>query len=82
MNDTQQTMTDEKPSDAYLQKLFGEFDANDDDRIDRSEFRRILNVLGEVPSEDVLALEFELIDANGDGLVDFSEFRKWWLDYK
>ena len=75
-------MRDEPPSHAYLRELFMQFDANNDGRVDKSEFRRILNVLGDAPSDDVLTLEFTAIDTNADGTVDFEEFRQWWLDYK
>ena len=74
-------MTKESPSHSYLRELFEQFDKNGDGLVDRHEFRRILNVLGDAPSEEVLTLEFAAMDSNGDGSVDFEEFRLWWLDY-
>lgn len=72
-------MTDEPPGNAYLLELFERFDANGDGLVDKTEFRRILHVLGDEPSDEVLSLEFTTIDSNGDGMVDFEEFRQWWL---
>lgn len=75
-------MSDDSATQTYLLDLFDQFDANRDGLIDKYEFVRILQVLGDEPSEEVLTLEFAAIDANGDGMVDFEEFRSWWLDYQ
>ena len=62
--------------------LLSRFDANSDGLIDESEFRTIVESLGENPSKEVLSLEFAAIDRNSDGRVVFQEFKDWWLDYK
>jgi calmodulin len=65
-----------------LLALFRRFDANDDGRIDESEFRKLLIETGNESSEEVFSLQFALIDENYDGLVDFEEFVGWWNDYR
>jgi calmodulin len=65
-----------------LLRLFSRFDANSDGLVDESEFRTIVESLGEIPSNEVLSLEFAAIDTNADGRVEFNEFKAWWLDYE
>jgi Ca2+-binding EF-hand superfamily protein len=76
-------MTDSpEESDDALLRLFARFDTNGDGLIRETEFRKILQSLGESPSDEVLSLEFAAIDANTDGMVEFQEFKAWWLDFK
>ncbi|MFK7830197.1 MAG: EF-hand domain-containing protein [Congregibacter sp.] len=63
-----------------IMKLFEHFDANDDGRIDESEFAAILSVLGWDSPRATQSLEFAAIDGDEDGLVEPDEFIGWWLD--
>ena len=76
-------MTDTPPENKdELLRLFARFDGDGDGLIDESEFRKILQTLGEDSPDEVLSLEFAVIDANADGMAEFEEFRAWWLDYQ
>jgi calmodulin len=68
--------------DEELRLLFARFDVDGSGTVDESEFRRILEALGEDPSNEVLSLEFAVIDSDSDGVVEFDEFANWWRDYK
>lgn len=68
--------------DDELHRLFSRFDVDGSGTVDVSEFRKILEVLGENPSDEVLSLEFAVIDSDFDGVVSFDEFADWWRDYK
>jgi Ca2+-binding EF-hand superfamily protein len=60
-----------------LFKTFDRFDGDRNGRIDRAEFRRLLEALGGASSAE-LDLGFDRIDADRTGTIDVVEFSKWW----
>ncbi|KAK8686723.1 hypothetical protein V6N13_125743 [Hibiscus sabdariffa] len=57
-----------------LQRVFNQFDANNDGKISVSELRDVLKTMGSSYSEDELKRVLEDIDTDRDGLIDLSEF--------
>ena len=56
--------------DAQAQKVFGEFDANSDGQIDKSEFEGVFGSNADTAKVDGL---FNALDANGDGAISQDE---------
>lgn len=63
-----------------LRENFAHFDRDDNGRIDRAEFKRLMAALGADAPEDELDVGFDVVDADDDGRIDFHEFAKWWMD--
>jgi Ca2+-binding EF-hand superfamily protein len=63
-----------------LQEIFAHFDSNDDGRIDRAEFKRLMDALCSDMPEEELDIGFDVIDADDAGAIDFNEFMIWWLN--
>jgi Ca2+-binding EF-hand superfamily protein len=61
-----------------LLEIFEHFDGNDDGRIDRAEFKRLMDALCSDMPEEELDVGFDVIDANEAGAIDFEEFMIWW----
>lgn len=61
-----------------LLEIFEHFDGNDDGRIDRAEFKRLMDALCSDMPEEELDVGFDVIDANDAGAIDFEEFMIWW----
>eukprot|EP00892_Ulva_mutabilis_P005297 jgi/Ulvmu1/3139/UM015_0179.1 len=58
--------------------LFAKFDANDDGRLEMSEFKRLCDTANfGLTSEEVKAA-ISLLDKRGSGYVEFDEFVSWW----
>lgn len=57
---------------------FARFDEDDNGRIDRAEFGRLVAALGAGLSVSEADRAFTDIDRNGDGSVDAAEFARWW----
>jgi len=62
-----------------LLEIFEHFDGDDDGRIDRAEFKRLMDALCSDMPEEELDVGFDVIDANDAGAIDFEEFMVWWL---
>ena len=61
-----------------MQEIFAHFDGDDDGRIDRGEFKRLMDALcADMPDEE-LDVGFDSIDADDTGGIDFDEFMIWW----
>lgn len=60
-----------------LFKAFDLFDSDRNGRIDRAEFRRLLEALGGATSAE-FDLGFDRIDTDRTGTIDVVEFSKWW----
>lgn len=63
-----------------LLEIFGHYDADNNGRIDRAEFKRLMAALDAADSEAELDLGFDIIDANDTGTIDFAEFAEWWAE--
>jgi Ca2+-binding EF-hand superfamily protein len=61
-----------------LRELFDEIDADNNSRIDRHEFGKLLEGLGADMSEDEADIGFDIIDTDNDRGIDFNEFIAWW----
>ncbi len=62
-----------------LKENFEHFDVDGDGRIDRGEFRRLMDALGADAPEDELDIGFDVIDSDDNGAIDFLEFARWWM---
>ena len=60
-----------------LRDNFNHFDSNNDGKIDRSEFKALMQALDAFESEQEVELGFGAIDVDGSGLVEFDEFARW-----
>jgi Ca2+-binding EF-hand superfamily protein len=67
-------------SSEELRETFDHFDGDDNGRIDREEFGRLMDALRGDMSEDEIELGFSIIDSDGDGSIDYDEFEEWWND--
>lgn len=63
-----------------LKENFDHFDADDNGRIDRVEFKRLMQVLAGATPEADLDFGFDIVDADEDGRIDFYEFARWWMN--
>lgn len=63
-----------------LRENFDHFDGDGNGRIDRVEFKRLMDALGADAPEDELDVGFDIIDADNDGRIDFDEFSIWWMN--
>jgi calmodulin len=64
-----------------LKENFEHFDRDGNGRIDRAEFKRLMEVLGAESAEDELDAGFDVVDSDNDGAIDFHEFASWWMDH-
>jgi calmodulin len=64
-----------------LKENFAHFDRDGNGRIDRAEFKRLMEVLGADSAEDELDAGFDVVDSDDDGAIDFHEFASWWMDH-
>lgn len=62
-----------------VKKVFNDFDANGDGKIDASELRSILITLGTDASPKEIASIMSEIDSDGDGFIDLNEFAAFHL---
>jgi calmodulin len=65
---------------AEIREIFEHFDTNGDDRIERSEFQRLLVALGGPVEPSEAAAGLEILDADGSGFIEFGEFVNWWAN--
>lgn len=65
---------------AEIREIFEHFDTNGDDRIERSEFDRLLAALGGPVDPSEAAAGLEILDADGSGFIEFGEFVDWWAN--
>lgn len=63
-----------------LRENFDHFDGDGDGRIDRREFKRLMDALGASAPERELDAGFDAVDSDDDGAIDFDEFRDWWSE--
>ncbi|HEX7115223.1 MAG TPA: EF-hand domain-containing protein [Steroidobacter sp.] len=61
-----------------LQRDFAAADLDHDNRIDFTEFTRLLEGLQAGMSRDEMRIGFQEVDVDKDGLIDCEEFIEWW----
>lgn len=70
-------LEDEVEQDEVFE-IFKVYDTDGSGSIDRAEFSRLLEALGQTPSEDELAIALDVVDANHSGRISWDEFKAWW----
>eukprot|EP00882_Tetradesmus_deserticola_P001774 GHRQ01001906.1.p1 GENE.GHRQ01001906.1~~GHRQ01001906.1.p1 ORF type:complete len:351 (+),score=150.42 GHRQ01001906.1:100-1152(+) len=63
---------------ANIALVFGEYDLDDNGRLDINEFVKMVATLGTNFSRTEAEAALEVIDANKDGFITFDEFATWW----
>lgn len=58
--------------------LFAKFDANDDGRLEMSEFKRLCDTADFGLTNEEVKAAISLLDKRGSGYVEFDEFVGWW----
>lgn len=64
-----------------LQETFAYFDEDGNGRIDRGEFKRLMEALGADMPDDEVEVGFDFIDSDDDGAIEFDEFAVWWVKH-
>ena len=63
-----------------IQKVFAAIDGDQSQNIDKSEFLRVMNMMGSQLDENKVNLVFDAIDVDANGEIDVLEFTEWWLE--
>ncbi|CAL4248585.1 unnamed protein product [Meganyctiphanes norvegica] len=64
------------PSGEEIREAFKEFDMDGNGFISTSEFRYVINTLGDIISDEEVNGIIQEVDINGDGKIDYEEFVK------
>ncbi|WIA41955.1 hypothetical protein OEZ86_009259 [Tetradesmus obliquus] len=67
---------------ANIALVFGQYDLDDNGRLDSNEFVKMLGTLGADVSTSEAEAAMEIMDANKDGFITFDEFATWWAARK
>lgn len=59
---------------------FAKYDANDDYRLEFSEFKRLCDDSNFDLSEEEIKVAMDLLDKRGSGYIEFDEFADWWVN--
>lgn len=59
-------------------EIFKVYDRDGSGSIDRAEFARLLEALGQTPDETELTIALDVVDANHSGRISWDEFKAWW----
>lgn len=59
-------------------EIFKVYDRDGSGSIDRGEFARLLEALGQSPGEMELNIALDVVDANHSGKISWDEFKAWW----
>lgn len=59
-------------------EIFKVYDRDGSGSIDRGEFARLLEALGQAPGEMELNIALDVVDANHSGKISWDEFKAWW----
>jgi Ca2+-binding EF-hand superfamily protein len=62
-----------------LSRATVQFDANEDNRLEWSEFRALCNAADFALSDEESKKAVELLDKRKSGYVEFDEFASWWV---
>ncbi|MBL8918404.1 MAG: EF-hand domain-containing protein [Myxococcaceae bacterium] len=72
-------LEDEVEQDEVFE-IFKVYDTDGSGSIDRAEFSRLLEALGQTPGEEELAIALDVVDANHSGRISWDEFKAWWAN--
>ena len=61
-------------------EVFKSFDRDGSGSIDRGEFARLLEALGQAIGEEELEIALDAVDSNRSGRISWAEFKSWWSD--
>jgi hypothetical protein len=71
-----QELDDDEHEEVF--EIFKAYDRDGSGSIDRAEFARLLEALGQNPSEMELTIALDVVDANHSGKISWDEFKDWW----
>lgn len=71
-------LSDAAPAGDETFEIFKSFDRDGSGSIDRAEFARLLEALGQAISEEELEIALDVVDSNGSGRISWPEFSAWW----
>jgi calmodulin len=63
---------------ATAARLFAKYDANDDNKLEMSEFKKLCDAADFTLSDEEVKAAISLVDKRGSGFVEFDEFVAWW----
>lgn len=69
-------LEDEEHEEVF--EIFKVYDRDGSGSIDRGEFSRLLEALGQSPGEMELNIALDVVDANHSGKISWDEFKAWW----
>ncbi|MCK8501084.1 EF-hand domain-containing protein [Myxococcus fulvus] len=61
-----------------LLDIFQRYDRNRTGAIERAEFARLLEALGQDVTDEELEIALDIVDADGTGRISWMEFKAWW----
>mgnify|MGYP003948492717 CR=1 FL=1 len=61
-----------------ITEIFSHFDTNNNNRIEVSEFHKLLLALGGELADGEVEAGIEALDTNRNGTIEFGEFLAWW----
>lgn len=61
-----------------LVDIFQRYDRDRTGFIERNEFARLLEALGQDTEEEMLAVALDVVDSERTGKVSFQNFKRWW----
>lgn len=71
-----QELDDDEHEEVF--EIFKAYDRDGSGSIDRGEFTRLLEALGQNPTEMELTIALDVVDANHSGKISWDEFKAWW----
>jgi Ca2+-binding EF-hand superfamily protein len=71
-----QELDDDEHEEVF--EIFKAYDRDGSGSIDRAEFARLLEALGQNPTEMELTIALDVVDANHSGKISWDEFKAWW----
>ena len=69
-------LEDEEHEEVF--EIFKVYDRDGSGSIDRGEFSRLLEALGQSPGEMELNIALDVVDSNHSGKISWDEFKAWW----
>jgi calmodulin len=63
-----------------IKVIFNEYDKNNNGTIERTEFRKLCEALGERLTQRELDEAMFLLDSNGSGKIEWEEFIEYWAN--